>query len=136
MKQIPPMRKARTEMLPLMDMIFLLLVIFIFMIVQMRPGFGINVDLPATSESAIPLESETETITISVTAENQIFIDETNCDIDSLIRKLKDQKVKCKEHLSIILRGDSGARYGDIMKVFSACRENEISSIIFDFEQE
>ena len=120
-------------MLPLMDMIFLLLVIFIFMIVQMRPGFGISVDLPRTGEHAEQTDRQ-QPLTISITAENEMYLNAEPCTMNSLPALIKKRLADNKGELSVILRGDAGADYGQVMKVFTACRENNINSIIFDFE--
>ena len=75
MKPIPPRIKANGEMLPLMDMIFLLLVIFIFMIVQMRPNFGVSIELPDIGKKELTKQKEKSiTITVAVTKDSKIFV--------------------------------------------------------------
>ena len=134
MKPIPPRRKAHGEMLPLMDMIFLLLVIFIFMIVQMRPNFGVSVELPDIGKTELTDQKEKSvTVTVAVTKDNKIFVNQTECLVKQVINKVDSiAKGANKKDISIILRGDKGANYGQVMKLFTIFRENKINEILLD----
>jgi len=134
MKAIPPRRKAHGEMLPLMDMIFLLLVIFIFMIVQMRPNFGVSVELPDIGKSELTEQEEKSvTVTVAVTKDSKVFVNETPCTIEQVMPKVNSiAKGADKNNIAIILRGDKGANYGQMMKLFAQFRANQIHEILFD----
>lgn len=56
-------RKARLEMLPLMDVMFLILVFFVYSIFSMTVHRGIKVDLPTAVGEARPGEQNIITIT-------------------------------------------------------------------------
>jgi biopolymer transport protein ExbD len=59
------LRPARVEMLPLIDVVFLLLVFFIYAMLSMSLHRGLRLDLPVSSES----EAETaRVVQLSVTA--------------------------------------------------------------------
>ena len=121
-------------MLPLMDMIFLLLVIFIFMIVQMRPNFGVSVELPDIGKTELTDQKEKSvTVTVAVTKDNKIFVNQTECLVKQVINKVDSiAKGANKKDISIILRGDKGANYGQVMKLFTIFRENKINEILLD----
>jgi len=138
MKPIPPRRKAHGEMLPLMDMIFLLLVIFIFMIVQMRPNFGVSVELPDIGKSELTdNKDKSVVVTVSVTKDSKVYINEAEAALSHVMTKVNAiAKGADKKDLAIILRGDKGANYGQMMKLFTLFRENSINEILFDVNPE
>ncbi|MBU1711354.1 MAG: biopolymer transporter ExbD [Proteobacteria bacterium] len=88
---IPVRRKARIEMLPLIDIVFLLLVVFIYTMLSMAVHRGLPVDLP--SSTAAILERDlilSVTIQAPVAGEEaRIFVDETPVLISELSRYLK-----------------------------------------------
>ena len=138
MKPIPPLKKAGGDLLPLMDMIFLLLVMFIFMIIQMRPNFGISIELPNVGEQA-PMdqpEEEKEIVTISVTSDNKIYINEEQVTHENLVSAIEKHGGSDSSGIpNIILRGDQNADYGGIIDIFTILRQNEINNILFDVER-
>lgn len=138
MKQLPKMKTSHGQLLPLMDMIFLLLVLFIFMIVQMRPNFGIEVELPDVGEKSTnehPDEQKTP-LTISVTSKNKVYLNENTVPIAQLPEKVKGYAgKKTDEGIQIILRGDENADYGTIMEVFTTLRQHQWKDIYFDIEK-
>ena len=131
---ILPPKKARSEMLPLMDMIFLLMVTFIFMMLQMRPDGGIPVELPDIGEAppSSPLDNKekVEMVTISIDKDNKIFIDKDETSIDQLISQLQDMSSETKK--SFILKGDKAADYGQVIQIFNSLRVNGFTDVIFD----
>jgi len=139
MKLIPKKRKLHVEMLALMDMIFLLLVTFIFMIVQMRPNFGIEVTLPKIGKKSIAKQNkkkEHPPIIISVTANNHIFVNKQHTKISQLSQIIKITLNNTPPtQANIILRGDTTADYGKMIKIFTTLKQMGITNILFDVEK-
>ncbi|MDX1764995.1 MAG: biopolymer transporter ExbD [bacterium] len=50
---MPPRKKARIEMLPLIDIVFLLLVFFIYAMLSMAVHRGLRVELPQSTSAEI-----------------------------------------------------------------------------------
>ena len=63
-------RKARIEMLPLMDVMFLILVFFIYSVFSMSVHRGLKVDLPAAKGSHL----KGERIIVNISADNRFFV--------------------------------------------------------------
>ena len=133
---IEPPKKARSEMLPLMDMIFLLMVTFIFMMLQMRPDGGIAVELPDIGEMpeapAIEKQEKIETVTISIDKDNKVYIDKDETSMEKLISTLQDMNSETKRNF--ILKGDKAADYGHVIQIFNSLRVNGFTDVIFDVE--
>ena len=137
MRQVPAIHRARGEMLPLMDMIFLLLVLFIFMIVQMRPDFGIAVELPDVGEEELVAtpEQQANTVTVSVTTANELFVNKEAVALEDLAEVVRRAaEGAADEKISVVLRGDTQADYGRMVELFTVLRKNNLNNVVFDVE--
>ncbi|MFH7326806.1 ExbD/TolR family protein [Desulfurivibrio sp. C05AmB] len=67
----PRPRKARIEMLPLIDIVFLVLVVFIYAMLSMAVHRGLPVVLPQSAAAAI--ETQT-TLAVNIQADGAIFV--------------------------------------------------------------
>lgn len=70
---LAPPKKARIEMLPLIDIVFLLLVVFIYAMLSMAVHRGLPVELPA-SKAAKADKKEALSITLQQKAAGQVLI--------------------------------------------------------------
>ena len=139
---IPERRRARGEMLPLMDVIFMLMVLFIFMMIQMRPDFGMNVVLPEIREGKAAAvqeqESDKKKIWVSVDDRNQLFVNKNQvADRDAVVpavNRLAGDKVK--EDVRIIFKGDRLSDFGVVIGVFNELREEGFNDVLFDCDRE
>ncbi|NVK33263.1 MAG: protein TolR [Rhodobacteraceae bacterium] len=97
---------------PFVDVMLVLLIIF--MVSAPLLTVGVPIDLPETRAKA--LEGDQEPITISVKESGQVFIQETEIDIDEVVPKLEAIAANGYEE-RIFVRGDQNADYGTIMKL-------------------
>ncbi|MDD4102156.1 MAG: biopolymer transporter ExbD [Kiritimatiellae bacterium] len=74
-------RKARIEMLPLMDVMFLILVFFIYSVFSMSVHRGLKVDLPAVKG----LHMKGEQIIVNLTAESEFFVNKQPMAFDDAV---------------------------------------------------
>ena len=84
--QLSPYKKPRIEMLPLIDVVFLLLVFFLYSILSMAVHRGMPVDLPVSSTVKIDKK-----LIISVTVDGlgKVFLDKQAIELENLAEKLK-----------------------------------------------
>ena len=135
---IPERKRARGEMLPLMDVIFMLMVLFIFMLIQMRPDFGMNVELPEIKEgsSAAPqdVSQDKKKIWVSVDGQNRLFVNRDavarQADVVPAVGRLAG--AGGKEEIQIIFKGDQAADFGVVIAVFNELREAGFTDVLFD----
>jgi biopolymer transport protein ExbD len=78
-------RPPRVEMLPLIDVVFLLLVVFIYTMLSMAVHKGLPVDLPVGQQ--VKLEKETP-VSVSVTASGEVFVNKTAVPLEELTTML------------------------------------------------
>jgi len=117
--------KARVEMIPLIDVMFLLLVTFIFSILSMTIHRGIQVDLPQASTSSVDKKDFTE---IGISSEGKIFLDKEEVTEVELLSRLISLRGKSPE-MKVIIRGDKRASYEKVISVMDVVRRSGIASL-------
>ncbi|MEP9397848.1 protein TolR [Mesorhizobium sp. KR2-14] len=99
---------------PFVDVMLVLLIIF--MVAAPLLTVGVPIDLPETQAKA--MNSETQPITVSVNDKGQIYLQETEIELDEIVAKLEAiSKTGYDER--IYVRGDKTADYGTVMKVMA-----------------
>ena len=121
---------ARFELLPLLDVIFLLLIFFIFVMLKMTMQSNIKVDLPQLVSS---IQQTEESIMISINANNKTFINEQEIDIQELTEKmLQLQKGTNKP---ILIRGDQQSDLGIALNILDQLRQAGFEKVAFATEK-
>jgi len=99
---------------PFVDVMLVLLIIF--MVAAPLLTVGVPIDLPETQARA--LNAETQPITISVNQQGQVYLQETEIDVDEVVPKLQAIAQTGYEE-RIYVRGDRTADYGTVMRVMA-----------------
>jgi len=118
-------RRARIEILPLIDIVFLLLVFFIYAMLSMAIHRGIPVNLPVSSSSKIEKEL---ILSVTIKDSSKILVDDDQIPLKDLVRVLKQ---KAKEHKSpgILLFADRKVSCQLLVKVLDQIRITGINRI-------
>ncbi|MDH6231137.1 biopolymer transport protein TolR [Mesorhizobium soli] len=99
---------------PMVDVMLVLLIIF--MVAAPMLTVGVPIDLPDTQAKA--MNSDTQPITVSVNDKGQIYLQETEIQLEEIVAKLEAiSKTGYEER--IFVRGDKSADYGTVMKVMA-----------------
>jgi biopolymer transport protein ExbD len=86
--KVPEAGKPRIEMLPLIDIVFLLLVVFIYSMLSMSVHRGLSVTLP---ESAVADIEKKTPVSVTVRGENEIYVDEVRVTLAELPHRLMSE---------------------------------------------
>jgi biopolymer transport protein ExbD len=131
---VPLKRKVRIEMLPLIDIVFLLLVFFIYAMLSMAVHRGLPVELPVSS-SAVP---EKETI-VSVTVRHlgagvsRIMVDEQPVELAglaALLRQRSAEEMGGKDgETGVLLFADRQVDYQQLFRVLDQINRAGLSRI-------
>jgi biopolymer transport protein TolR len=97
---------------PMVDVMLVLLIIF--MVTAPLLTVGVQVDLPKTKASII--RGDDEPIAITITADGQLYLQETEIDIIGLLPRL-NAITGNNPDVRIFVRGDSSVNYGRIMEI-------------------
>ena len=122
-------RRARIEIIPLIDIIFFLLATFVMVSLSMVKNRGIAVNLPAAATGA-PQERN-EFATISINANGELFfnkepVDETQ--LDAALRQLLAQAGDPR----VFINGDTKAEFGKAIAVLDAVRKLGITKVAIE----
>jgi len=122
-------RRARIEIIPLIDIMFFLLATFVMVSLSMVKSKGVPVHLPGASSGEA--QNRDEFTTITVTAANQILINKEPITVDGLPAAL--QKVKAvNPDPRVYINGDEDSRLGATIQVLDAARNAGITKIAFE----
>ena len=110
---LPRGRKARIEMLPLIDIVFLLLVFFIYAMLSMAVHRGLPVNLPTSRTAEIDKKL---ILAVTVKADGSIYVDELAVAPANLVDHLKD-RIRDTEQPGVLLFGDRSLDYQTLFQV-------------------
>src|SRR5471032_178629 len=102
-------KKARIEIIPLIDVIFFLLATFILFTLSLNKSAGIKVNLPK-SETA---EAREPAITLSMTSEGAIAWNKDSITADEFISRLRAEYAKNPEG-RILINADENANFSQV----------------------
>lgn len=118
-------KRPRIEMVPLIDMFFLLLAFFIFGVFSMTMREGVLVDLPAASTAEI---AKDETVTVSVSPEGALFFGSRPVVLEELAAALRQAAQRAPQPV-VLINGDRAAQHGVIVAVLDTVRQAGLSRV-------
>ncbi|GAX62603.1 exbD/TolR family protein [Candidatus Scalindua japonica] len=118
----------RIEMLPLIDIVFLLLVFFIYAMLSMVVHRGFKVDLPQATTAEIDKE---DYASITVDKNNRILLNKEEILIENLSEEVN---TNIKKGIKIFINGDKEADLGVVINVLDTLRRDEIKEVYFETE--
>ena len=121
-------KKPRIEMLPLIDIVFLLLVFFIYAMLSMAVHHSLPVSLPVSSTAQIDIE---QSLTVSVMQNGEIFLDKIKISLEELQLVLQDkaQKASDGKDVQVDLFADEALSYQELYRVLDIIRTAGISNV-------
>ena len=119
-------RRARIEIVPLIDIVFFLLATFVMVSLSMVKNSGIPVNLPSAS-SAVPHERKIFS-TLTVTEEGYLYIEKEKINLSELPSRLQKLK-EINPNLKVFINGDEKASFGSTVKVLDEVRKLGITKV-------
>ena len=131
--QLPSHKKVRIEMLPLIDIVFLLLVFFIYAMLSMAVHRGLPVELPLSSTAQIDKKL---TLSVSVEADETIYVNKERVALEHLPEVLRSKAALTREP-GVLIFADRSLQYQMIYNVLDKIRQAGLSRISLqaDFEK-
>ncbi len=123
-------KKARIEIIPLIDVIFFLLATFVLFTLALNKSEGLaGVSLPKTEtgETRDPSNS----ITITVTQEGTLGWNKDPITLDEFLTRLKTYKIANPEG-RILINGDDGAFFSQAIYVFDEVRKAGFQKVLIE----
>ena len=119
-------KKARIEIIPLIDVVFFLLATFVMVSLSMVKNQGINVNLPVASTSTA--QDRKAAVTITVTEEGDVYLDKEKTSFDLLPGQLKQLKLNNPD-IKIFINGDEKAYFGRAIQILDEVRSAGITKV-------
>ncbi|MDO8349124.1 MAG: biopolymer transporter ExbD [Planctomycetota bacterium] len=123
-------KRARIEIIPLIDIIFFLLATFIMVSLSMSKNQGVQVSLP-TASTAASLGDQQEldkAVTLSVTQKGEVFYNKEKITIAQLPLKLQMLKAASKDP-KVIVNSDGNADFKYLVAVLDEVRKIGITKV-------
>lgn len=123
-------KRARIEIIPLIDIIFFLLATFIMVSLSMSKNQGVQVALPAagTATSLIDQAEQDKAVTLSVNAKGDVFWNKEKITFAQLPMRLQTFKTSSKDP-KIILNSDAGADFKHVVALLDEVRKIGIAKV-------
>lgn len=122
-------RRARIEIVPLIDIMFFLLATFVMVSISMVKNRGINVVLPEAS-TGVALEHKGHVV-ISISEVGQFYLDKIEMDQPDLLNALGRLKAENPE-LKVFINGDQNARLGLAIGLLDETRKLGLTKVAFE----
>ncbi len=120
-------KKARIEIIPLIDVIFFLLATFVLFTLSLNKIQSVPVDLPQAS-AAVPNPSDDETVILQVSEAGTLYWNKTPLTAAELPSRLADYKATALAP-RVLVSGDDKALYGDAVNALDEVRKAGITQV-------
>jgi biopolymer transport protein ExbD len=128
-----PHKKARIEIIPLIDIMFFLLASFMMVSLSQVHMKGMKVNLPSGQSGET--QSKKDYISVSVDKDGNPYFDKTEMTYDALTAKLKqvhDENPEAK----VFIRGDADSVHFNIIRVLDILRSVGFYKVAFEIKSE
>lgn len=119
-------KRARIEIIPLIDIVFFLLATFVMVSLSMVKNQGLDVKLPA-AKTAVK-QSVEAVLTITVKEDGAYFLDKTPMTLNVLTETLSQRAAQNPE-IQVTIHGDEKAGFGKAIAVLDAVRSVGITRV-------
>ena len=120
--KVPNRKKARIEIIPLIDVIFFLLATFVLFTLSLNRIKTVPVNLPVAAPPPPPGTVPPEIASIQVSSDGAIFYNKEAIDINELPSRLTFYKSQTDDP-RVMISGDDKARFGFTVAVLDEVRK-------------
>jgi biopolymer transport protein ExbD len=120
-----PLKKARIEIIPMIDTIFFLLVFFMISTLSMARYTGLPVNLP---KAATGQQAPSESVSITLSQEGTISIDKQEVPRDS-VRSVLQQRLSAKPDLLVLINADERIEHGLVVEIMDEARQAGVAKM-------
>ncbi len=128
--RVPTRKRVRIEMIPMMDMLFLLLTFFMYAMLSMTVHRGLPVHLPASDAAEATKDTH---LTITVQADGSVFVDRTAVALADLEAALK-VRAQAEPPPGVLLFADRSLNFQNLFEVLDRIRAAGLSRVSLQAE--
>lgn len=123
-----PEKKARIEIIPLIDIMFFLLAAFMMASLTMIKMQSIKMDLPTATMAT--RDFKPDIINISVDKAGEVFVEKKPVNVVDL-RSYLSNKFRVNTNVPVYISGDKDASHGAVIRVLDLVRREGIQKVSF-----
>jgi biopolymer transport protein ExbD len=123
-----PHRKARIEIIPLIDIMFFLLASFMLASLSMMKLQSIRMDLPTATMAK--RDFKPDIVNISVDNNGEIWLEKKQMNVVDLHEYLSN-RFRINTNVPVYISGDKRATHGDVIRVLDLVRREGIQKVSF-----
>jgi biopolymer transport protein ExbD len=125
-------RRARIEMVALMDVMFLLLVFFIYAVLSLSSPRAIDVSLPRGTGEAAPAS-----VLVVIERSGAVSVDGTTLGLEEAARRAAEHAAVRigSPRRPVLIRGDRAAALGRAVELLDRLRAAGVASVAFEVEE-
>ena len=127
-------KKAKIEIIPLIDIVFFLLATMTLMALSMSKNEGMKVKVPAASSAAPADKKEKATATVTVMANGEMFFNKEKVAAPQLSVKLTALKAQSKD-CQVMVNGDGDASWTQMVKAVDEIKKLGIANVGLSVER-
>jgi biopolymer transport protein ExbD len=128
-----PHKKARIEIIPLIDIMFFLLASFMMVSLSQTTMKGMKVNLPVGSSGVT--QSKKDYISLSVDRDGYSYIDKEKIPLEEISPRLRKHYLTNPD-AKIFIRGDAEAVHGNVTRVLDQIRSSGYTKISFEIKSQ
>lgn len=125
-------RRARVEMIPLIDVVFLLLVFFMYAMLSMTIHRGLVVELPKALNTQV---DRRDYVSVTVTEKNEIYVQEERVSLEELVERVLSYGGG-EGRKPVFVNGDERAHHGTVVRVLDLLRGAGIREVTIESVEE
>lgn len=129
-------KKARMEIIPLIDIIFFLLATIFMVSLSMSKNQGMNVSLPTAGSAASLGDSQEmeKALTLTVTEKGEVYYNKEKITLAQLPLRIQTFKAGAKDP-KVVVNADANANWKFVAGVIDEVRKNGISKVGLNTEK-
>jgi biopolymer transport protein ExbD len=128
--RVPSRKRIRIEMIPMMDMLFLLLTFFMYAMLSMTVHRGLPVHLPASDAAETTVDTP---LTITVKVDGSVYVDRAAVALPDLTAALK-VRAQAETAPGVLLFADRSLSYQNLFEVLDRIRAAGLSRVSLQAE--
>ena len=128
-----PHKKARIEIIPLIDIMFFLLASFMMVSLSQTTMRGMKVALPVGASGQT--QSKKDYVSLSVDKDGYYYFDKTRIALEEILPRLQ-QIYRTNPEAKIFIRGDQEAVHGNVTRMLDQIRSSGFSKISFEIKSQ
>ena len=120
-------KKARIEIIPMIDVMMFLLVFFVLISVNVIPAIGIKTQQPSSSQVQ-QLTTKDVQVVVTLAKENTLQVDGKDVSLNQLVSAIR-QKAGATDQISVIVNSDKGAEVQTLVDVMDEIKKSGLGKV-------